>query len=260
MVRVVVVVPALNEAATVGAVVRQCRAASDAVVLVDGGSGDGTVERAREGAADAVVVVEPRRGKGLAVRRGVAEAAVLGADRVVLIDADGERDPADIPGLLAALEREGADVAIGTRPRRAQRSRSRARLNRFANLCLRAATGFPFEDALSGFYAFRAPALARLALRSEGFELETELALESVRAGLRIVQVPVAVPLIARTHLTDDHVVAISAFFDRWVLAWAASPDCPLPLWRRLALQALRLGWVFRLLVRASKTFRTASL
>ena len=110
---VAVVVPALNEEASIAEVVRGFRAlaAVDHVLVVDNRSRDRTAERAR--AAGALVVAETRPGYGAALRSGIGSALELGAGIVVLVEADGTFDPADLARLLAALE--GCDLALGSR-------------------------------------------------------------------------------------------------------------------------------------------------
>jgi glycosyltransferase involved in cell wall biosynthesis len=116
--RVAVVVPALDEEASIAAVVRGFRAlpAVDLVLVVDNGSRDGTAERARE--AGATVVGESRPGYGSALRAGIEQALGLGMELVVLAEADGTFDPTDLERLLAALaghDRSGHDMVLGSR-------------------------------------------------------------------------------------------------------------------------------------------------
>lgn len=112
--RVLVVVPALNEAASVGDVVRRVRSALPAadVLVVDDGSTDSTARSAR--AAGAQVVSLPYNlGVGGAMRTGFRFAERRDYDAVVQVDADGQHDANYLPQLLAALA--GADVAVGAR-------------------------------------------------------------------------------------------------------------------------------------------------
>ena len=116
--KLVVAIPALNEAATVGRVIREARVAlrdtPHEVVVVDDGSTDTTVSEAR--AAGAVVVLHGiNRGVGVAFQTGVREALARGADILVHLDADGQFNPADIPALLAPVLDGSADIAICSR-------------------------------------------------------------------------------------------------------------------------------------------------
>jgi glycosyltransferase involved in cell wall biosynthesis len=111
--RVALVIPALNEEASIGDVVRDFRAqpAVELVLVVDNASRDRTGERARSAGAE--VVTESRPGYGAALRAGIESAFGLGLEVVVLAEADGTFEPGDLESLLAALE--GRDMVLGSR-------------------------------------------------------------------------------------------------------------------------------------------------
>lgn len=111
--RVALVVPALDEEESIAGVVRDFRAQSalELVLVVDNGSRDRTAARAR--AEGARVVPESRPGYGAALRTGIEHAFGLGMEIVVLVEADGTFDPADLERLLAALA--GHEVVLGSR-------------------------------------------------------------------------------------------------------------------------------------------------
>jgi len=113
--RVALVIPALDEEASIAGVVRDFRArpALECVLVVDNGSRDRTAERAR--AAGAEVVTESCPGYGAALRAGIEHAFGLGLEAVVLAEADGTFDPADLEPLLAALADH--DLVLGSRTR-----------------------------------------------------------------------------------------------------------------------------------------------
>ncbi|WP_185911692.1 glycosyltransferase family 2 protein [Halonotius roseus] len=112
--RVVVGIPAYNAADSIGTVVDRAAAYADEVIVVDDGSGDETANRAQ--AAGATVVVHERnRGYGGALKTLFREAAGREAAHLVVIDADGQHDPADIPTLVETQTRNDVDVVIGSR-------------------------------------------------------------------------------------------------------------------------------------------------
>lgn len=159
---VLAVVPAYNEFEALPALLdelalRKPRAGRPfRVVVVDDGSSDATVGIAR--AHGATVVELPfNLGVGGAVRTGLRYAVDHDADQVVVIDADGQHDPADIDLLLDALD-AGAEMAIGSRFAPGSpgydMGGTRRRALRFLNWVVRKTTGFPATDATSGFRAF----------------------------------------------------------------------------------------------------------
>ena len=112
--KVLIGIPAYNAADSIGPVVRRAAAYADEVVVVDDGSSDKTAERAREAGAT-VVVHERNRGYGGALKTLFRESADRDAGHLVVIDADGQHDPADIPTLVETQLREGTDIVIGSR-------------------------------------------------------------------------------------------------------------------------------------------------
>ena len=143
----VAVIPALDEAGSIGPVVEGLLPHVDAAVVVDNGSQDETAAVA--GRAGAVVEPEPRKGYGAACLRGIRRARELGATRVIFLDADGSDDPGDVVRLLAAVE-AGADLALGVRTSRTIAPGAMTGAQRFGNwfapLLMRLAGGARSHD------------------------------------------------------------------------------------------------------------------
>jgi Glycosyl transferase family 2 len=185
-----VVIPALNEEDSIGWVLDRIPDWVGEVVLVDGLSVDETERVARQFRPDLVVVHQRTPGKGSALRAGFAAAQ---GEHVVMLDADGSLDPAEMPRFIDALE-EGADFVKGSRylPEGGSADLTRLRsagnraLARLANVLY----GARFTDLCYGYCAFRRCHLEALALTATGFEIETQLALNAVSAGLEIREVP----------------------------------------------------------------------
>jgi glycosyltransferase involved in cell wall biosynthesis len=116
LVHILAVVPAYNESGAIGSVVRELQHVHPVVdvVVVDDGSSDGTVQAA-ERAGASVLRLPFNLGIGGAVQTGFQFAVRNGYDAVVQVDGDGQHIPAEIPSLLSAMEKTGADVVIGSR-------------------------------------------------------------------------------------------------------------------------------------------------
>jgi glycosyltransferase involved in cell wall biosynthesis len=194
------VVPAFNEEASISATLKELRSiAPDCdVVVVDDGSRDGTAESARAGGA--VVVRLPfNLGVGGAVRSGLRYAAEHGYDRAVVVDADGQHDPAGIATLLDVLDRDDADMAVGSRFANGAGGYSVGRIRREAMrllaLIVRVLSGERFSDTTSGFRAFNRPVMELLAREypAEYLADTVEALLLIHYAGFRIEEVPVPI-------------------------------------------------------------------
>lgn len=247
--RIAVAIPCYNEAPAIGTVIEQFRVALPGaeVVVLDNNSTDGTGDVA--GGLGARVVHVPAQGKGHAVREAFA---LLGdRDVVVLVDGDGTY-PAEAAPLLVAPVLEGmADMVVGARqPERGAGAMSPVR--GLGNLLIRSAfrvlIGPGTGDLLSGYRAFGPRFLRAVDLRSEGFEIETELAIAAVTHRLRALEVSVPYrPRIAGT------VSKLNAFRDgRRILRTILVQSV-----RRNPMRAIAVSWVF--LIIAPLPFRGAS-
>jgi glycosyltransferase involved in cell wall biosynthesis len=162
----------------------------DEVVIVDGRSTDDTIEAALAVRADARIVLEPRPGKGAALRAGFRAAK---GDYVVMLDADGSMDPGEITLFVEAL-REGADFVKGSRfmPGGGTSDMTLIRKAGNAGLCglVNILYNRRFTDLCYGYCGFRRTALASLGLKSDGFEIETEIVVRACKERLEIGEVP----------------------------------------------------------------------
>jgi glycosyltransferase involved in cell wall biosynthesis len=190
MATVSLVIPAKNEERNIAWVLRRIPALVDEVVLVDGHSVDRTVETARWIRPDIRVITESRRGKGAALRTGFAAAT---GDLVVMLDADCSMDPVEIQSFVDRLA-DGAELVKGSRflPGGGTADMTRARMigNRVLVRLVNLLYGSDFSELCYGFMAFRRRALEVLDLRSDGFEIETEIVVRAVSRGLSVVEVP----------------------------------------------------------------------
>lgn len=188
--RIAAVVAARNEAGRVGETVRAIRTIPgvDEVVVADGSSGDGTAGEAR--AAGARVLVGPSRdGKG-----GALEAAVSWiepADFYLLLDADLGVTAREGAVLLETVRSGRADLAVGALPREPRHGGFRL-VKRAAAEAVRRLSGFRAHEPLSGQRALTASCLAAVRPLAPGFGVEVAMTVDAVRAGFRVVEVPVA--------------------------------------------------------------------
>lgn len=213
-----VIIPTLNEAENVPLVLSRIPHWIYEVILVDGRSVDGTVEIAsktwpnhhivreerrarnvgpRDGLPDRRargvtlrLILEPRHGKGVALRSGFAAAT---GDIIVMLDADGSTDPAEIPAFLSALL-DGADYAKGSRFLPGGGTIDMSLHRRLGNwgfvVLARLLFGARFTDLCYGYNAFWTPVAQALCLDGDGFEIETMMNIRAVQAGFTVVEVP----------------------------------------------------------------------
>jgi glycosyltransferase involved in cell wall biosynthesis len=192
---VVVVIPALDEAQSVGGVLdgvaaEACGLAVD-VLVVDDGSTDGTMDRALEHGAY-VARLERNCGQGAAFRVGYRIAREHGAQYLVTLDADGQWDPADVPRVLEPVVSGEADFALGSRVLGSadpQNRLRRAGVGVFSAV-VRRLTGVHVTDTSSGLRAFRAEVTATVP-QSEPQYQAAELLLGAILRGYRIAERPV---------------------------------------------------------------------
>lgn len=181
--RVAVLVPCFNEEATIGAVVRDFRAALPhaTVYVYDNNSTDRTTEAARE--AGSVVRRAPLQGKGNVVRMMFSD---IDADVYVLVDGDGTYDAAAAPWLVDALLGDGLDMVSGARVAQDDAAyRTGHRLgNRVLTGLVRMSFGRRFEDMLSGYRVFSRRFVKSFPASSGGFEIETELTVHALQMRL----------------------------------------------------------------------------
>jgi len=192
--RIAVVIPALNEALRIRAVVEAALRHCPNVILVDDGSDDGTVEAV----ADLPLTVlrhAHRMGKGAGLRDGFAEALRRGFAAVLTMDGDGQHSADDIPRLLAAANRFPGWIVIGARLRkRANQPLYRRLANEFGDWGIAWGTGYQVADSQSGqrLYPAEACRLACSGIPGEDFVFEAQVVMSAAQElHMRCVSVPI---------------------------------------------------------------------
>jgi glycosyltransferase involved in cell wall biosynthesis len=198
-----VVIPTLNEERNLPHVFAKLPDGIDEVIVVDGGSRDRTVAVARELRPDVVIVQQTRTGKGNALACGFAACT---GDIIVMIDADGSTDPAEIPGFVAELI-AGADFVKGSRFDKGGHSHDITPLRKLGNdglnLVVNVLFGTRFTDLCYGYNAFWRRVVPTLALPDpalprptdgsklwgDGFEIETMINIRAAADGMKVGEV-----------------------------------------------------------------------
>jgi glycosyltransferase involved in cell wall biosynthesis len=199
-VRLVVIVPALNESATLGrvldAIPRQAQGLEGVqVVVVNDGSTDDTASIARRHNAEVVSHSRPF-GVGAAVRSGIRKALELGADVIVNVDADGQFQPAEIPRLIAPILAGEADVVTASRFATAEVEPQMPKVKRWGNRQVSRMvswlSGVTLYDVSCGMRAYRREAALSLALHGD-FTYTHEMLLQVLRLRFRVLEMPMRI-------------------------------------------------------------------
>ncbi len=190
---IVAILPAYNEAVRIVPVVKSCLQFVEKVVVVDDGSKDGTAEAAE--AAGAVAVRHPKnRGKGVAIQTAFETFAKEDLPWLVLLDSDGQHDPADIPMLYECAQRGSYDLVLGNRMRDTRKMPwIRIATNRFMSWLISRIAGQWMPDTQCGFRLFSRRLLGSLdwRLTTSHFDLESEILFQLACAGHRIGSCPI---------------------------------------------------------------------
>jgi len=186
---VCILIPTLNEDLTIGKIVYEFRTLGyNHILVIDGKSTDNTVKVARE--AGATVRTQSGKGKGNAI---IEAFEVIEQPYILMLDGDGTYAPRDAEKMLTPLFL-GFDQVIGDRLVNAEEG-AFSRLNLFGNhmlnLLFKVAHSRDLHDILSGYRAFTHLAIQQMNLKEKGFEIETEISVESVRNGQRVMVVPI---------------------------------------------------------------------
>ena len=185
-----VVIPTLDEASNLPHVLTRIPDYVHEVLLVDGHSIDDTIAVARTIRPDVRVLLQGARGKGNALACGFAAAA---GDIIVMLDADGSTDPAEIPKFVEALL-NGSDFAKGSRFVEGGGSQDITRFRKLGNRMLNVTVNVLFRtrytDLCYGYNAFWRHCLPHMRVTSTGFEVETLINVRIARAGLNVTEVP----------------------------------------------------------------------
>jgi glycosyltransferase involved in cell wall biosynthesis len=187
------VIPSFNAARHLPGVIERVarHVRRDHIVVVDDGSSDDTREAAAR--AGATVVSHARnQGKGAAIRSGLARAAGLGPAFAILLDADGQHNPDEIPAFVARQRETNADLVVGNRlARAANMPWLRKATNYVTSAVVSLLAGRRVPDSQNGYRLVRLSHFQKFPLTTSRYEIESEMIIRAGRAGGRIASVPV---------------------------------------------------------------------
>ena len=185
-------IPAYNEARYIGSVVLQTKQYVDEVIVVDDGSTDNTA-RVAELAGANVIKHDQNKGYGGAIQTILGEARRRDVDVLVLLDADGQHDPNEIPALVEAITK-GYDLVVGSRENQKEKTPTYRRIGqRVLSRSTRIASGQQVvSDSECGFRAFSRKAIAELDLKEKGMAISAETVIRAADKNLKITEVPIS--------------------------------------------------------------------
>jgi len=184
-------IAAYNEARYIGSIVLQARQYVDEVIVVDDGSTDNTA-RVAELAGATVIHHTENRGKGAAIQSILAEAKKRNSETLVLLDADAQHDPNEIPILTKPIS-EGFDLVIGSREAQDDKTPRYRRIGKkVISRSTRLASKTNIFDSESGFRALSPKAINDLELKAHGFAIESEMITLAADKNLKITEVPIS--------------------------------------------------------------------
>lgn len=189
--RILVAIPAFNAAKTLADVVRSAKQEMADVIVVDDGSRDETGVVAAS--AGAKVLTHPRnRGKGGSLKTAFAYAIENGYDAVITLDADGQHLPHEIPKFIDCWKKTDADLIIGGRAHLFEGMLPRRRMaNRFSAWVIGWVSKTGVSDSQSGFRLYSTRMLRSIRLRTDGFDLESEVIVRAGCGGFKVLTTPI---------------------------------------------------------------------
>ncbi len=188
----VVVLPACNEEAHIGSIISSCRVLSAEVWVIDDGSTDGTGDKARKAGAR-VITHEQNLGKGMAIRTAFTAFTQSDHEYLILMDADGQHDPAYIPALIERVRESKAGIVIGNRMlSKVKMPWVRRWTNQVMSWMISRLAGQTIPDSQCGYRLVSRSFAERFRPTTCRFDLESEMLIQAGRLGFKIQSVPIS--------------------------------------------------------------------
>jgi len=189
--KVCILIPAYNESAQIGQLVRSLRSKGHVPVVVDDGSQDNTAEEARSAGAD-VITHERNMGKGVSLKTGIEYILKEGYDAVLIMDGDAQHSADDIQKFVVLADKRHDTFIIGNRMDDTKNMPIERKLtNKFMSYIVSRICGQNIPDSQCGFRLIKRKLLEKIDIESERFEVESELLIKASRAGADIISVPI---------------------------------------------------------------------
>jgi len=190
--KILVAMPAYNEEKYIGSLVAEAQQYGDEVLIIDDGSTDGTSKTARLAGAT-VIQHKENKGYGAAVQSILAEAKRISPDILVLLDADSQHNPNEIPRLIKPIS-QGFDLVIGSRKLLRDSIPLYRRIGQgvISYFCY-ILSGEKLSDSESGFRVFSRKAVGILELREDGMSVSAETIAKAAEKGLKITEIPISI-------------------------------------------------------------------
>ena len=190
--RICVVIPAYNEGKAIGEIIKKIRAQSLDVLVIDDGSSDSCGRIAGDAGAT-VLTNEKNLGKGTSLAKGFVYAVANAYDAIITMDGDGQHDPADIPNFISAIQSSGYGMLVGNRMIKVRNMPwLRIMTNHFMSWLISLVLGQKVPDTQCGFRLIRKAVLEKMKLKTNNFEVETEMLIQASRLGFTIGSVPIS--------------------------------------------------------------------
>jgi glycosyltransferase involved in cell wall biosynthesis len=214
-VRILVCIPAFNEAKTIEDIIMKSKKHADGVIVYDDGSTDNTYDLAKS--SGATVIKSPKNtGYGAAIRALFQAAKDQNADVMITLDSDGQHNPDQIPVLIEPLLKQGVDLVIGSR---FLNRNDKERVPRYRSFGIKTITKLTqsasygrITDAQSGFRAYNKNALSKINLFEDGMAVSIEILLRAKEKNLLTTEVPISINYDVKdtsTHNPISHGVGV---------------------------------------------------
>lgn len=190
--KVCVIIPCLNAAASIGSILEKLKRLSIDTLIIDDGSSDSTAEIA--GSHDVAVIKNKKNlGKGASLREGFRHASIRKYEAIITMDGDGQHLPEDIDGFLKMHQlHPEADIIIGNRMNDpAGMPFIRRITNRIMSAFISRLTHHDIPDSQNGFRLIKMSLIEALSLKSNRFEIESEIIIRASGCGARIISIPI---------------------------------------------------------------------